>query len=286
MGTAMDRDHFVTKLGVRNRKAVRGYSRIRRGKLEFVRPYQREQDEKPDTDSKQKRKAEELRAAKTRDIDLWRQWRATGDKKILKALLKSLDPLIKSEARQYYVLRDIPQSAIDAEFYKQALVALKTYDPERGAALGTHVRNMMKKAKRFITTNQNVGRIPEHRTYKLQDFRRAQEELERLGIPYTDEAMSQHLGWPIAEVRRMAAEDRKSLLTHKFEEDPSEETASDEAEVAYLVRYDLTPDEKKVYDLYFSGVRSTSEIAKKTGFDASKVSRLRANIASKMQKYL
>lgn len=265
---------------------MKGHTRKRKGKVEIVRPHYRE------TESKDKAKVREvaLEVTKDKELELWKTWKANGEKpEDLRPLLKSLKPLIMSEAYKFKggKLRLSPAS-IDAEFYKQALAAIRKYDPDRGAKLGSWVRTYLIKARRFINQHQNAARIPENLIYEIREYQTAENDLEaKMGRPATDLEMAGYLKWPLSQVVTMAKSIRRDLWTHGFEEDPSANEASEEGEILKLLKYELNEDEKKVYTQYYDkGVRSTADIAKNTGFNIWKVSRIRKSIAEKVEKYL
>ena len=284
----------MRKLAARNRGAVKGYVRVRGGKTETVRPHTREIDEKdePKPDSPWGPKDR-----RTKDYLLWKKWKEGGEKpEDLRPILAALKGTIFKAVNSYkgQSLRNIPDSALELEFYTQALAALRTYTPGKGAAIHTWVTNYLKKGHRFVLEHQNIGRIPETRGWKkIKSFKSAEEELrDKYGRPASDEELAGFLGWKVAEVVRMSSELRKDLRAHAFEDDMqsatrAEDVASREREVLRMLRHELTEDERKVYDLIVTkNVSTPSILAKKTGFPLYKVSRLKAAIARKAKPHL
>ena len=266
------------------KKPVKGYIRRVDGHAEVVRPYQRTEDEKPVDGVTEERGAKDLR--------LWLKWKVGGYKhEDLRPLLKSLEPVIQGEARKFKTsgLR-IPPSVIDLEFQRQAVVALKTYDPTRGTKISSHVTNLFIKTRRFIAANRNIARIPESRIYLVRDYQVAQERLEEdLGRIPTDVEMSGYLKWPVKQVATLSTELRKDMWSHsdKWEDDPNSSNPTEQETVLKLIKYELNPDEKTVYYHFVEkGETSTTEIGRLTGFDLPKVSRLKSQIATKLEQYL
>jgi len=233
-----------------------------------------------------------LRKKQRRELGMWTTWREGGKRpEDLKPLLKSFEPMIQLKAGVYKRgnLR-IPPSAIDLEFKKQFLAALEHYDPEKGS-LGTYVYRYLDKARRFITNHQNLGRIPENRIYKTQEYKNALEHLdEALGKPPTHEELSKLLGWSPREVARMASEIRADIPTSTFEEDPNSREPSRAEEVLRLIQYELSPEELQVFrhtfEIQGADKLSPGEIAKKLKMSPSKVSRIRKRLAEKIDRYL
>lgn len=234
----------------------------------------------------------ELAAKKDREIELWRAWKASGESpQALKPLVRSFKPMIQSKAGVYKgKLRMVPDSTIEAEFYLRFVDALRSYDPSKGA-LGTYVYRYLDKAKRFIVENQNIGRIPENRAYKIKNFTSARDELaEELGKQPTNAELAKKLGWDMAEVDRMESELRNDLVSQGFEDDPYSFTPSKSEETLRLFKYELAGEEREVYE-YLTGfgrplTPSTGEIAKKMGLPDYKISRIKQVIQNKLKRYI
>lgn len=232
-----------------------------------------------------------LKARQAKEIEMWRKWKEGGmQQEDLKPLLVSFRPLIKKKTNIYARKVRIPPSAIEATFQIEFVNALKSYDPSKGA-LGTYVFTYLDRGRRWIGENQNIGRIPENRLYKIREYQSALEELgEDLGRVPNHSELSHRLGWTLAEVDRMESELRTDLVSQAFEEDPFSITPSKSEEVMRLFRYELEGDQLAVYD-YIIGhkktpINSTSEIAKKMGIKDYQVSRIKNQIRSKLTKYI
>ena len=235
---------------------------------------------------------ESLLAKKGDELKLWQAWMDGGQKpEDLRPLLKSFSPMLRSKINVYKGrVKMIPDSAIEAEYQIQFANALKSYDPSRGA-LGTYVYRYLDKAKRFVVSNQNVGRIPENRVYKIKQYQTAKDTLtEELGRDPTLKETSAHLGWTEAEAERMDSELRNDLLTQGFEDDPFAISPSKSEEVIRLFKYELEGQEREVYE-YLVGLgrprmASTGDIARKMKIPDYQVSRIKKNIQKKLQGYL
>lgn len=269
------------------RTQVRSHVRRQGNKLVVVEAHDREVDEaddkplisdKPDTD---------------KELELWRAWKEGGQKpEDLEPLLKSFRPLLQHKMGPYLGrVKMVPDSVIETEFKMQFVRALQTYDPDKGVKLGTYVYMYLDKAKRFIVENQNIGRIPENRAYKIKQFTVARDMLnEQLDRPPTQAELAKELGWKEAEVERMDSELRSDLVTQGFEEDPYTFTPSKSEEILKLFKYELAGQEREVYE-YLTGFgkpkeSSTGAIAKKLGIPDYKVSRLRDSIQKKLRHYM
>lgn len=239
----------------------------------------------------------ELADKKAREVDLWRAWKESGatprerSSKALKPLLKSFRPMINSRSAVYRgKLKMVPDSAIEAEFNLRFVDALESYDPSKGS-LGTYVYRYLDKAKRFIVENQNVGRIPENRAYKIKVYTTTRDEMaDDLERPPTDKELAQQLGWDVAEVVRMDSELRNDLVSQSFEDDPYSFTPSKSEETLRLFKYELAGEERDVYE-YLTGLGrpqmvSTGDIAKAMDIPDYKVSRIKQSIQNKLKRYI
>lgn len=241
----------------------------------------------------EKTAADDLRKKQQSEMNMWNSWKDNGmQPHELRPLIKSFRPLINGEANRWAGrVRDVPPAAIRAEFTNQFVRALETYDPTRGAALNTHIRHHLRKAPRFVTTYQNPGRIPETRIYKIRELSNAEAELdERFGRPPTQIELADHLKWSPRTVDTLQREVRKAYPTSFFETDPSSQTPSRQQEILRLLPYELTPDERAVFE-HLHGVGgkpelTPGEIATKLNMSAPKVSRLKLAIKQKYEKYL
>ena len=266
---------------------VRAHTRVVRGKAVHVDAHDR--TGKDQTTEEQRTQA--LRARQARELEMWKKWKAGGmQQKDLEPLLKSFKPMIKAKVNQYANKVRIPPSAIDLNFQIEFVNALKAYDPNKGS-LGTYVFQYLNKGKRWITENQNIGRIPENRVYKIRKYQNTVAELnEDLGREPTQKEIAETIGWSEKEVDRMDSELRNDLVSQGFEEDPFALVPSKTEEVLKLFKYELVGDQRAVYE-HLTGygrerLTSTGDIAKKLGLKDYQVSRIKNQIESKLRRHL
>jgi len=100
-----------------------------------------------------------------KDLELWNAWKQSNeDPDKLRPLLQQFRGLIRKKSNQWLNKADIPPAAINAEFNKQFLQGLRTYDPNRGTQLKSWVTTNLSKSHRYLTTYQNPARIVETRS--------------------------------------------------------------------------------------------------------------------------
>jgi DNA-directed RNA polymerase sigma subunit (sigma70/sigma32) len=232
-----------------------------------------------------------LTKTKAQELDFWKKWKSGGKtQKDAAPVLKSLTPVINRVASAYMRNR-VPPEAIRLEAFKQALVAMDKYDPTKGASIGTFVYGYVNfKLKRFIAQHQNISRIPEERIHDIGKLKAAEHELnEQLGRPPTNEELAGYMGRSAKTIETLRKENRKDLWSENFDVDkggdPASVTTSRMETILGLIRPELNDQEKKVFDLIMSGVDKPGDIVKATKLPAYKVSRLKASIAKKIDKY-
>lgn len=241
---------------------------------------------------KEAARKKDLAETQARELELWQTARQQDFKPTtLTPLLQSFNPLIRKKANQFVGNVDLPPVAIHSEFEKAALNAFRRYDPNKGAALNTWVNINLKKAQRWVSKYQNVARIQENRQYKIGLYNNAKSTLDAsLGREPTNAELADHLKWSENTVRMLGNEIRKSLPTSGFEGgfDPTSIAPNRDAEKLKLIKYELTPEERLVYE-YTVGdgkpMLKPGEIAQKLNMSPSKVSRLRNAITAKLEQY-
>ncbi len=241
-------------------------------------------------DAKLEKEAATRRAQE--DLKLWQQWDQNGRKpEDLEPLMKRIEPIIRKQSNIYAGRVNIPKPAVHAEFQIQAIKAVQGYDPNR-AALNTHLTHQLKKGKRFISTYQNVGRISETRIYKINQFQTERDLLaDKLQREPSAHEIADHMKWPVKQVTAMESELRKEVPTSMIQGGGvTKLKPSKEAETLRLLQYDLSPQEKTVYE-YLLGENGKpqlkpGQIAQKMRLTPSKVSRIKASIGKKASRYV
>lgn len=131
-----------------------------------------------------------------RDFVLWQAWKRNPTDANLSALLNQVDPLIQREVNKWS--GTLARPLLETEGKQLAVEAFKTYDPTRGAGVGTHVANSLLKMSRLSYANQNVARLPENKMLAFHTFNLAHSELQdTLGRAPTTDELADHLGWSI-----------------------------------------------------------------------------------------
>jgi DNA-directed RNA polymerase specialized sigma subunit len=234
--------------------------------------------------AKPKKTKEEFKSQQKQELDMWHHWNDNGRKpEHLKPLLDAYKPMIQSKSQVYTKSQvEVPTSAIEAEFKKHFVNAVKTYDPNKGTQLNTWVDWHMRKGGRYVKTYQNLGKIPERQISNIRKFDAAKMELTaKHGFEPDTHMMAEHLGWPTRRVVQMNKERRKDLPVSGFMQDPTEVLNPKELEAIHTLQYDsrLSQEDRAVYEYTFGmngkPVLKPGEISKRTSLHPSKVSRIR-----------
>ena len=236
-----------------------------------------------------------------KDLDLWKAWKDSGEHPDhFRPLLQQFKGLLSQKARPWLNV-DLPPSVVHAEFNKQFLAAARSFDPSKGTPFSAYVKKYaVKKVGRYFTTYQNPARIIETRSgHQKGLFDNAVAVLtDQFNREPTTYELSEHLGWSPAEVGRAQSENRRNLIggsvspgyKYDTQQDPVVNTPSRETEVLQMIKPQLTSEELNVYEyLIGDGGKpklKPGEIAKKLGWNPSKVTRYKNAIADKVRQYL
>jgi DNA-directed RNA polymerase specialized sigma subunit len=245
----------------------------------------------PDTD----------RSAK--DLHLWSTWKQSQDKGDLRNLLRAYDPVIHKYISKFST-SGIPYPALEAEAKINAVKAFRSFDPNRGVKLNTHVTNYLQKVHRLVSSNRGLARLPEHLDLKAGTFMTVRDNLnEKLGREPTihelqDELMASHPIkegvddhiWSMDNIKRLDKGTKKTLLESEGSlPDVDIQFPTQDQKLIDYVYYELNPQEKAVYE-HLTGrfgkpMLDGAAIAKKLKTTPSTVSRIRQKIADKFSKY-
>lgn len=245
-------------------------------------------------------KKKDLTATKKNELELWKQWKDSDhNPKHLDPLLSSLKPFLESYAKKFKNRVEVPTAAIDFEHKKLTVQALKTFDPGKGVKLQSWIGTNLQKAGRFISQRQNIARIPENLSRHIGTYHAVKADLtDRLGHEPDDLTLAEEVRKVdprvgLKEIKRLNKEIRKGLIESSADglDAASHVTHEDRhREVINLIWHQLDKEERLVHQYTF-GLNGhpelkTGQIAKKLGWDASKVSKLKTRIVNKMKPHL
>lgn len=236
----------------------------------------------------------ELRGRRGQELQLWSQWNESGRQpEKLEPLLKSIDPLIRSEAqkRMQGLGGSISAPALKMELRNAAARALETYNPARGTQLTTHVVNNFMRVTDFIAANRNSKYMPREDVERYGAYQNAVNEFKEEhgrdpGIP----ELQQRLGWNARKIKKMQRgfgsevfSDMGTELEHDIQhEDPLQQVRS-----AYLLmKSQLTPQQQRFAEMHYpeegSQQMSIRDIARNLGIPEHQAYRIKKHVEAKL----
>jgi DNA-directed RNA polymerase specialized sigma subunit len=223
--------------------------------------------------------------------EMWHRWNDNGRTMThMDPMIDNFSGLVASKMRDWKA-PNIEPAAFEAVLRKQVINAVEGYDPNRGAALNTHVTNTVKKSLRFLYDQQNIARMSEGKTTFIGKINRAHDELhEDLGRPPTHEEIGQHIGKPASWVSSVYAQQRNDVPASMFDSDPTSYQTRRMQEIGPLFRETLPEKERVVYDhIYGEGgsprVVSLGSLANKLNMSPSQLSRIHTSIKNKFRSH-
>jgi DNA-directed RNA polymerase specialized sigma subunit len=212
-------------------------------------------------------------------------------------LYGSMKNLIYDAARKASFGSNVPESAHRIYAAQNFLDALRTFNPNKGRALQSHVYDTVhQKAKRLNYLYQNLGSMPEPRAMIVGLYQSELENLKnQLGREPSAAELSDRMSLPIKEITNIRKELRKDLAVGEGTEDIAFSEGSREEESLEHLYYDLGAEEKVVYEYIFGKhgkprlVKANNKIdfdgiARRMGVSSSKVRTVFSSIKAKLEK--
>ena len=207
--------------------------------------------------------------------ELWLQWKTTGKEEYKRQLLNSLRPLIIRQLEPY-AQSPIARNVLLTRAMNMAAKSFDTYNPTKGAAVGTYITNQLLPMRGWVQEHQNITYLPRYLADQYGRMDAARQKLRAsLGHDPTHLVLAKELKLPEEHVRRidlgMAPE---MLLSDAIEEAEAVPIAdqwrrAQEDRMAYL-RAELKGTERDAFDLIsgYGGktpIESKQEVAQQLG---------------------
>ena len=228
---------------------------------------------------------------KLEDLATWKLFNTTGKTVHRNKLLKRMSPLINKQVSKWK--GSIPISVLKNEARVLTIKAFSSYDPNKGTALATHVVNNLAPLSRIVYTHQNVARLPENITLKVQAFQQAKEYLSSIsGREPTSDELHQELGWSMAEINRVSKSGVRDLVesvggVHSSFYSNQEDS---EADLLAALYFDLSPSEKRLFEMttgYNNHKKlSNPEIMKKLNQSQAQLSYNKTTLTKKLSNFM
>jgi DNA-directed RNA polymerase specialized sigma subunit len=225
------------------------------------------------------------------DMDAWKTWKAKPTDAHASALLAQVSPLIHREVNKWS--GTLARPLLETEGKRLAMQAFQSYNPNKGAAIGTHVVNQLQRMSRLSYANQNIARLPENKMLLFHGYHVAHSELaDELGRAPSVDELADKLGWPINKVAEYRTSiGRKELLESGglFETgDAGLYDADKQEHIVDFIHHGLAPQQKSIFE-HLTGyagaeVLSNQEIQKKLGLTQGQYSYTKSRLIEHVEK--
>lgn len=218
---------------------------------------------------------------RSKDQELYDQWKKTGSKQHLGQLINQLSGVIYQEVNRQS--GSLPSSALSAEAKKWAIKAINSYDPAKGTQLSTHVTNYLQRVRRLNYKYQNAVRLPENMQMQYRQWNMANQELaDQLNRDPTEDELAKSLGWSKPQVIKY----RNSLyadLSESASDKPAKFTHYNEnAELMAYLMSQLTHDEKFIFDN--AKEMPAPEVTKRLGVNINRYNYIKKQLIKKIER--
>jgi DNA-directed RNA polymerase specialized sigma subunit len=217
---------------------------------------------------------------KSKDTLLYNKWAETKSKKDLTNLINHLSPLLYKEVSR--ASGTLPVAALNAEAKNWAIKGIKTFDPSRGFAIGTHVTNYIQRVRRMNYKYQHVARLPEDMKTDYPEWNLINSQLtDELNREPTEEELAHRLGWSKGKVIRFKTRVYSDLIEGGDDTPVEVDQYSDQPMLMRQLLSRLTPEESFIINN--KGKLSTTELANKLGVNTNRFNYLHKKLISKVK---
>jgi DNA-directed RNA polymerase specialized sigma subunit len=236
---------------------------------------------------------------KVNEIDIFNKWKTTQHPTYFQQLYTSMKNMLHSAAKKASYGSNLPESAHKAWAAQNFYDALRTYKPDSGASLQTHVFGAVhQKAKRLNYMYQNLAYIPEPRAMQVGLYQTEHSNLiDELGREPTPSELAGRLDWETKDVMHIQKEIQKDLAMAAGTEEKAFYEGSADEEVLEHLYPELNMEEQTMFDYIYGKhgklrlVKANNKIdfdgiAKRMGVSSSKTRSILTGIRGKLKKRL
>ena len=218
-------------------------------------------------------------------VSAWQRWKATPSPHSLSSALKEVSPVIDGAVNRH---AGVNSGLMRAEGKRLAIQAIKTYDPDAGTSLNTHVFNHLRPIGRFAQKTMRAISVPRERGEAIGNLLKFERDfLEENQREPLDHEVQDHLGISADKLTNLRGgtffEFPEGAIEGVTETDPGESRI---ARWSHFVYHDLTPRDRTIMDHRMGNngrpILSPEEIATKMGLDVSYVRKRAAAISQKI----
>ncbi len=222
-----------------------------------------------------------------KDVELYKEWKATQSPLAMEKLLKQLDPLIQAEVNRR--AGTLARPLLEAQAKNLAVKAIKSYAADRGAKISTHVTNQLQKLSRVNYAHQNAARIPEHSMLLYQSFTIANEDFKNEhGRDPSSEELADTLKWSPKKIEQFRTQiGRQELLESK--ESPTDMFVPHQHDMSIdYAYYSMSPRQQQIFEhtTGYQGakIHNNTQLMKKLGITQGVLSYEKNKIKSLLEQ--
>jgi len=222
------------------------------------------------------------------EYDLWKT-EPTPDN--MAKVIEALSPTINAEVQRYQGSKPIVRGRAKT----LAIKAVKSYDPQHGAALRSWVVTQLQPLARYSQQMRPL-RTSELAIRQAAEADRVRRELsDTMGRDPSDEELADEIGLSVTRIKDLRKRVKPTVYETAFESPDTEGPSllpgtvdTDKVDMAEAIVYDsLAPRDKTIYDLKVGRHGKTAipnqQIAKRLGVTPALISQRSAMIAEQMQ---
>ena len=220
--------------------------------------------------------------------ELIKQYQETGDSKIGDQLFDLHKGYIQANINKWS--GPLPQVVMDAYGKHYALNAFKSFDPNKGANINTHLYNHISQLSRLVYQHQNVSQIPENQVQQLGRVEQAKNHLiDEYGREPEVHEIADYMNVPTVHIERIMKNNRKDFLNDSDAETQQFAVQKDSkmSDRIFAIRNKLEPIQQKQFDA-LTGFGETKpltpqEFGKVFKMKPYEVSRLKTSFAKRFK---
>lgn len=224
--------------------------------------------------------------------DLWKTWNKSQSAVDYDKLFSAARPTIDSAIRSYVGADADPVVRQRASLL--AHDAIKTYNPQKGASLKSHIMIQLRPITRFARKITTPVDIPEKRVADIYKLTSAEQELsERLGRDPTDDELADYTGLTkrrLSVIRKSRLMELRPPVGEEGQEmDVAATSVNPEDVWIDYVYHDMDPLNKKIMEwklgLYGQPQLSNQDIARRLKLTPSAVSQRTNTIIKRLEEF-
>lgn len=215
--------------------------------------------------------------------EAWNTWRQSPTPNSLSTVLRSVDPVIERSVSRFPGMN---KSLMRGQAKSLAIQAFKTYDPQSGASLSTHVFNHLRPLSRFADRQTKVVSVPRDFRAQVAEFIKFKQDFfEEQGREPSDDEVANRMGLTKKQITKLNHGSFYEMAEGATEA-PVEVSSDDDSLGTWVefVYHDLPERDKLIMDYRIGRngkpVLTAEQIAQKMNIDPSYV-RKRSAVISK-----